>query len=80
MKFAFFIHTFLLLTGILSGQESKVAINDEGKDFSKLKHAWQAQWITHPSESTLDYGVFLFRKTFDLKEYSFQFRCPCICR
>lgn len=27
---------------------------------------WKAQWITHPSESLLDYGVFHFRKSFNL--------------
>jgi len=47
-------------------QESKVTINHEGKDFQMLKHAWKAQWITHPTESTLDYGVFHFRKRFEL--------------
>lgn len=31
-----------------------------------LKHAWNAQWVTHPTESTLDYGVFIFRRTFQL--------------
>jgi len=47
-------------------QESQVNINYDGKDFFRLKHAWKAQWITHPTESTLDYGVFLFRNTFSL--------------
>ena len=27
---------------------------------------WEASWITHPTESVLDYGVFHFRKSFDL--------------
>jgi alpha-L-rhamnosidase len=27
---------------------------------------WEASWITHPSESVLDYGVFHFRKSFTL--------------
>ncbi len=27
-------------------QESQVEINHEGKDFTSLKHAWSAQWIT----------------------------------
>lgn len=54
----------LCLTG--HSQESLARMNADGKDFSKLKHTWAASWITHPSESTLDYGVFLFRRTFDL--------------
>jgi len=45
---------------------SDVRINDEGKDFTRLKHAWTAQWITHPTASTLDYGVFHFRRSFQL--------------
>ncbi len=48
------------------GQESNVEVNSEGKAFTSLKHAWTAQWVTHPFESTLDYGVFHFRNTFDL--------------
>ncbi len=49
-----------------SGQESGVTANREGKGISGLKHSWKAQWITHPTASTLDYGVFIFRKTFSL--------------
>ncbi len=67
----------LILCGLFfySGfsQESKVDINYEGKDYTKLKHAWRAQWITHPTESTLDYGVFLFRRTFDLDSQPSKF-------
>jgi alpha-L-rhamnosidase len=64
---------FILLFAIVifnSGfsQESSVNINQEGKDFTKLKHAWKAQWITHPTESTQDYGLFLFRNTFNLNK------------
>lgn len=47
--------------------ESTVTKNHSGKDFDLLKHAWKAQWITHPNESTQDYGVFLFRNTFKLE-------------
>lgn len=64
-----------LLTGILFlftlytyTQESGVTVNHQGKDFNMLKHTWKAQWITHPSASTLDYGVFMFRRSFDLRE------------
>jgi hypothetical protein len=31
-----------------------------------LANHWNAQWITHPTESVLDYGVFHFRKNFEL--------------
>lgn len=63
-----FIIPFAILIYHLSihAQESNVVVNHEGKDFTSLKHAWSAQWITHPTASTLDYGVFLFRNSFDL--------------
>ena len=32
-----------------------------------LNSHWKAQWISHPSASLVDYGVFHFRKTFELK-------------
>jgi hypothetical protein len=48
-------------------QESNSKINFEGKNTSLLKHTWSAQWITHPTASVLEYGVFLFRRTFRIK-------------
>lgn len=59
--------TFSICAFQLYAQESDVTINHQGKDFNMLKHAWTAQWITHPVASTMDYGVFNFRRTFDLK-------------
>lgn len=59
----FFLVTFATLS---FAQESDVKINYEGKDFTQLKFAWKAQWITHPTESTLDSRKFLFRKEFNL--------------
>ncbi len=53
--------------------ESTVKRNLQGKDVSKLKHTWKAKWITHPSSSTLDYGVFLFRRSFDLEKIPAEF-------
>jgi len=67
MKKAYIIIVLLLSVYSLISQESSVRINHQGKAFTELKHAWTAQWITHPNESTLDYGVFLYRRSFDLK-------------
>jgi len=53
--------------------ESTVTKNGSGKDIDLLKYTWKAQWITHPSESTLDYGVFLFRHDFKLDKKSDEF-------
>ncbi len=62
-RYSLLIAAILLALPVLS-QESRVKINYQGKNYTQLKHAWTAQWITHPSASTLDYGVFLFRKNF----------------
>ncbi len=56
-----------MFTFAVNAQESPVSINYEGKDVQHLKHAWYAQWLTHPTASTLDYGVFLYRRNFELK-------------
>lgn len=56
----------LVLCGI-NAQESDVPINYQGKDFTSLKHAWTAQWITHPTASTLEYNVFLYRNSFEME-------------
>ncbi len=59
----------LLFSGAQAfSQESNVKTNADGKDWSQLKHTWEAKWITHPTASTLDYGVFLFRRSFDLED------------
>ena len=52
---------------IMITPESRVTTNGSGKDIDLLKYTWKAQWITHPSESSLDYGVFLFRHEFNLE-------------
>ncbi|MBF8149102.1 alpha-L-rhamnosidase N-terminal domain-containing protein [Winogradskyella sp. F6397] len=57
----------------MSRPESTVTVNGSGKDINLLKHTWKAQWITHPSASTLDYGIFLFRHVFTLKEKISEF-------
>jgi alpha-L-rhamnosidase len=38
-----------------------------------LNNRWKAQWITHPSVSVVDYGVFHLRKSLDLKEQPKEF-------
>ncbi|MEE9431894.1 MAG: alpha-L-rhamnosidase N-terminal domain-containing protein [Melioribacteraceae bacterium] len=72
-KIIILISAIILVTN-MSAQESTVTKNHQGKEFTMLKHAWKAQWITHPTESTLDYGVFLFRRTFELKKKPSQFK------
>jgi alpha-L-rhamnosidase len=38
-----------------------------------LTNHWKAQWITHPTESVLNYGVFHFRKSFYLASVPSKF-------
>lgn len=63
----------LLLVGCVYGQESSSTVNAQGKDVTQLKHSWAAQWITHKSAPTLEYGVFLYRRSFDLEVKPNQF-------
>ncbi len=55
----------LLLAGLspLPAADTTPRINP-----SLLNQAWPASWITHPTAPACDYGVFHFRKTFDLAE------------
>jgi hypothetical protein len=46
------------------GQETGITVNT---DWDNERHSWEAQWITHPTASVLDYGVFLFRNEFRLE-------------
>jgi hypothetical protein len=68
MRTTLFQLFFFFITISLYSQESASKINEDGKDFTQLKHAWRAQWITHPSASTFDFGAFLFRRSFEMKE------------
>ncbi|MEN8193665.1 MAG: alpha-L-rhamnosidase N-terminal domain-containing protein, partial [Bacteroidota bacterium] len=61
------VFLIIIFTSMILSQESNPKINYEGKDISQLKHTWSAQWVTHPTESTLDYGVFNFRRKFKLE-------------
>ncbi len=38
-----------------------------------LNNHWNAQWITHPNASVLEYGVFHFRKNFKLTDVPSEF-------
>lgn len=55
--------TILAFASSISGwsQETDIAVNTS---WDQERHSWKAQWITHPTASVLDYGVFLFRNEF----------------
>jgi len=56
---------FALVTVTAFGQESSYTRN---LDWEHERHAWSSYWITHPTASVVDYGVFLFRNEFVLDE------------
>jgi len=63
--------TKLQLTGILLlfsllvfSQERNIPVNT---DWDHERHAWEASWISHPTASVFDYGVFYFRNSFTLE-------------
>lgn len=62
----------IFLCANLPGQTIKqVTVEKINPDL--LNDHWKAEWITHPSESRLEYGVFHFRKNFELKDQSREF-------
>ncbi|MCK5906074.1 MAG: alpha-L-rhamnosidase N-terminal domain-containing protein, partial [Flavobacteriales bacterium] len=67
MKKVLLLQLLLIFSVSIFAQESTVETNKEGKDISLMKHTWKAQWVTHPTESTLDYGIFNFRREFELE-------------
>lgn len=62
-----FIALFQLFSFNVLGQEQP-KINSE-----LLNNKWEAQWISYPDVSLLDYGVFHFRKTLNLSEKPSKF-------
>ena len=60
-----FILFFSMLTFLVKAQTSPI-VPVEKINPDLINNHWKAQWITHPTESVLDYGVFHFRKSFEL--------------
>jgi hypothetical protein len=56
----------IVLTGSLAIAQPTQLVPPEKINPELLNNHWKAQWITHPTESALDYGVFHFRKSFEL--------------
>jgi alpha-L-rhamnosidase len=73
-KFNLFLILFLFFTSmpVTYGQEAKAVVTEKINPALLSSH-WKAEWITHPSESVIDYGVFHFRKRFDLSEKPEEF-------
>ena len=60
LLYLLFIHA-----GNMQAQETGIEVNT---DWDHERFSWEAQWVTHPTASVLDYGVFLFRNQFSLDQ------------
>lgn len=63
----------IILTAVLAKAQPVQLVSPEKINPELITNHWKAQWITHPTESALDYGVFQFRKTFDLTAVPAEF-------
>ena len=60
-KILFVAISFFIATPVVA-QSSDVNVNPD-----LLTKRWQASWVSHPTASPKDYGVYHFRRTFDLE-------------
>ena len=60
---------FLINAPFIQGQERDIVVNT---DWDNERHAWESYWISHPSASVYDYGVYHFRNTFSLDKVPHQ--------
>lgn len=63
VKILLYVTLTLFLSVQISSAQNKQVINS-----SLLNDYWEAHWISHPDESAFDYGVFHFRKIFNLSD------------
>jgi alpha-L-rhamnosidase len=72
MRSKIIVPLILLICANLSAQTVRQAAFEKINP-ALLNNHWMAQWISHPTESLVDYGVFHFRKSFELKEQPKEF-------
>jgi alpha-L-rhamnosidase len=63
----------LLLICINLSSQTVMQVPNEKINPRLLTGPWNAQWISHPDASVVDYGVFHFRKDFELKAQPAEF-------
>ena len=63
IRYSAFLALFLVCTAF--PQELPLAKTTSS---NSMRHIWRADWITHPTESTSDYGVFHFRHAVNLAQ------------
>ena len=67
MKTYLFLLLFVFQAFSLSSQISLKGYNQEKIDPSLFEGRWKARWISYPGEAPNVYGVYHFRKSFDLE-------------
>jgi alpha-L-rhamnosidase len=72
MPFKVMLFLLIFLDFRTSGQPNLQVTNEKINPCLLTDH-WNAEWITHPDESVLDYGVFHFRKSFELNTQPVEF-------
>ena len=72
MRSKIIVPLILLICTNLSAQTVRQAAFEKINP-ALLNNHWKARWISHPTESLVDYGVFHFRKSFELKEQPKEF-------
>ena len=72
MRIILAIQLFFLMANSIFAQSVQF-VSPEKINTEILTNHWKAQWITHPTESVLDYGVFHFRKSFELATIPAEF-------
>lgn len=65
MKLSLLITLLVILSCSAISQTTELVKTDKINP-ELLSNHWKAQWISHPTESALDYGVFHFRKDFEI--------------
>ena len=64
---------FIVLLTLTAEAQTNQLVSTEKINPDLLDNHWKAQWITHPTESVIEYGVFHFRKTFNLSSVPAEF-------
>lgn len=65
-RIALFVTFFLILNSTRFISQRATAQNFTEINQDLLENSWNAQWIMHPTASNTEYGVFHFRRSFEL--------------
>jgi alpha-L-rhamnosidase len=63
----------ILLLPALPAIHAQEYLPETNQDWEDLRHTWKGFWITHPTAPLSEYGVFHFRKTFEIETLPEEF-------